>query len=168
MPTTDPDGPTVDLEISCEAEGLPDQSTVSRWIARAAAASTGLPAHAEVSVRIVDEDEMRELNRRYRGRDGATNVLAFPADLRRLPGLPDSAAVLLGDVVICAAVVAREAGEQGKSIGDHWAHLLVHGFLHLAGYDHESAADAEVMEALEIRILADQGLGNPYENRGPN
>jgi probable rRNA maturation factor len=120
---------------------------------------------SEVSVRIVDEDEMRNLNRRYRGKDRSTNVLAFPAALDELPGLPAGDASLLGDLVICAPVVVREAEQQGKAAADHWAHLLVHGFLHLVGFDHQSEDEAAAMEALEIRILADQGLGNPYEDR---
>ncbi|MDE2087017.1 MAG: rRNA maturation RNase YbeY, partial [Xanthomonadaceae bacterium] len=111
----------------------------------------------ELSIRIVDADEGRELNRDYRGKDYATNVLSFEADLPPELKLP-----LIGDMVICSPVVAREAAEQGKRPRDHWAHLTVHGTLHLLGYDHIVAAEAEAMEALETRILAGLGIADPY------
>nr|WP_207161099.1 rRNA maturation RNase YbeY [Halorhodospira halophila] len=117
----------------------------------------------ELTVRIVDEDESRALNRDYRGRDKPTNVLSFPCELP--PGLPAEAAQILGDLVVCAPVVAREAAEQGKPEADHWAHMLVHGALHLLGYDHEDPAQAERMEAEERRILAALGVPDPYQER---
>jgi probable rRNA maturation factor len=117
--------------------------------------------NAEISLRLVDETEMRALNHRYRGRDGATNVLSFPADLP--PGLPDDAELsLLGDIVICAPVVRREASEQNKSEAAHWDHMLVHGVLHLLGYDHVDDDEAECMEALERDTLAELGHSDPY------
>lgn len=115
----------------------------------------------ELVVRVVDEKEGRSLNRQFRQQDKATNVLSFPAgDL-----LPDAALRLLGDIVICGPVVEREAAQQGKDAASHWIHLLVHGALHLLGYDHATAEDAAAMETLEIEILAGQGIANPY--RGP-
>ena len=115
---------------------------------------------AEVSVRIVDEAEMRALNREYRDQDKPTNVLAFPAGDAgfALPGqIP-----LLGDIVVCAGVVAREADEQGKPLEHHWAHMLVHGTLHLLGYDHVGEEQAGAMEAIERRILDEFGIADPY------
>ena len=121
---------------------------VARWIGFA------LAAPAELSVRIVGEDEGRALNRAYRGKDYATNVLTF--DYARTP-------VVSADLVLCAPVVAREAAEQGKPLEWHYAHLLVHGALHAQGYDHESGeADALEMEALEVLLLGALGYANPY------
>lgn len=115
---------------------------------------------AEVSLRIVAEAEIAQLNRRYRHKRGATNVLSFPADL--LPGAPEP---LLGDVVICAQVVVREAREQRKTARAHWAHMTVHGTLHLLGYDHLVESEADVMEAVETEIMARLGFRDPYKER---
>lgn len=128
---------------------------VARWIRHA------LAVDGEITVRIVGEAEGRQLNRSYRAKDYATNVLSFPAD-ETIDGVR-----LLGDLALCAPVIAREAGEQGKSVRAHHAHLTVHGVLHLLGHDHEDAAGAERMEALEIRILASLGYANPYEELRP-
>jgi probable rRNA maturation factor len=114
----------------------------------------------EISVRIVDEDESRGLNREYREKDRPTNVLSFAADIGSYA--PDEAARPLGDIVICAPVVEREALEQGKALVDHWTHLIVHGTLHLLGFDHEGEAEAMEMEAVEREILAARGVADPY------
>jgi probable rRNA maturation factor len=114
----------------------------------------------EVVIRIVDETESAELNERYRNKPGATNVLAFPAG--DMP-VPDSEARPLGDVVICAPVVAREANEQGKTPEAHWAHIVMHGCLHLLGFDHEADDDARAMESREAELLAGLGFGDPYQ-----
>jgi probable rRNA maturation factor len=115
-------------------------------------------------VRIVDERESRALNYRFRGKDRPTNVLAFPAaDGDGIAGLPDDDTErALGDLAICGPIVEREAREQGKKPRDHWAHLLVHGTLHLLGHDHESENEAEAMERLEAEILAARGIDSPY------
>ena len=119
--------------------------------------SRGVPqGEGEVCVRVVDETESRTLNRRYRGKDKPTNVLSFPADIE----LPEGR--VWGDIVICAPVVAAEAEAQGKALEAHFAHMVVHGVLHLLGYDHESGADAETMESLETEILGRFGIGDPY------
>lgn len=115
-----------------------------------------------VTLRIAAADEVQALNRDYRDKDKPTNVLSFPSELP-----PELAAQIdeteLGDIIICADVVAAEASEQGKALNAHWAHMVVHGMLHLQGYDHIEDSDATEMEALEIRILAGLGFANPYE-----
>jgi len=136
------------------ARGLPGTASITDW-ARAALAGSG-PGTAEVTVRLVDEAESADLNKRYRGKRGATNVLSFTYDLA--PGK----AGLAGDLVICAPVVLREAAQQNKRPRAHWAHMLVHGILHLRGYDHVHNADAQIMEASEIRILKRIGFPDPY------
>lgn len=111
-------------------------------------------------MRVVDRVEMRELNRDFRQQDRPTNVLSFPA--ATISGLPADAAQALGDIVLCAEIVCDEAAGQGKSVDDHWAHMLVHGTLHLLGYDHQVDEDAVEMEALEVKILSDHGVSDPY------
>jgi len=117
----------------------------------------------ELAIRLVGEDESRALNHDYRGKDKPTNVLSFPADLPEMV-LSELDERPLGDLVICAPVVAREAGEQGKALAAHWAHMTVHGLLHLLGHDHIEAVDAAVMEPLEIAVLARLGWDNPYDD----
>jgi len=150
---------SVDVQLASDAAGLPSIDAMRGWVERAVRA-THPGRDAEVSVRIVDEAEMRALNRKYRDQDKPTNVLAFPAGDAgfALPG----EILLLGDVVVCAVVVAREADEQGKSLEHHWAHMLVHGTLHLLGHDHVGDEQAEAMEALERRILDEFGIPDPY------
>jgi probable rRNA maturation factor len=126
----------------------------------AALIGAGRADDAELSIRLVDAAEGRALNQRYRGKDYATNVLSFPVELPAGVTVP-----LIGDLVICAPVVAREAKEQGKSGREHWAHLTVHGVLHLMGYDHMLDMQAEVMESLECQILATLGIADPYAAR---
>jgi probable rRNA maturation factor len=136
--------------------GVPAATSFRQWVEAALRGAKRRRA-TELSIRIVDAAEGRALNRDYRGKDYATNVLSFEADLP--PGLK---LPLIGDIVICAPVVAREAAEQGKPSRDHWAHLTVHGVLHLLGHDHIVEAEAEAMEALETRILAGLGIADPY------
>ncbi len=145
--------PTIDIQRACQTPDIPADAQLTRF---AGLALADCP-EAEVVLRIVDEAEGRALNRRYRDQDQATNVLSFAADLPPQVDLP-----LLGDVVICAPVVAREAAEQGKPPENHWAHLVVHGILHLRGHDHISEAQAEAMEALEKRLLHQLGIPDPY------
>ncbi|QEE23840.1 rRNA maturation RNase YbeY [Rhodanobacter glycinis] len=147
---------TVHVGYAVPRTGIPAAASFRRWVDAALRGAKRRKA-TELSIRIVDTSEGRALNRDYRGKDYATNVLSFEAELPPGVKLP-----LIGDLAICAPVVAREAAEQGKRERDHWAHLTVHGVLHLLGYDHIEDADAEVMEALETRVLADLGIADPY------
>lgn len=146
------------LSYGCARRGLPAQRSYARW-ARAALLAAQRKGRYQLSLRLVDEDEGLSLNQAYRGKHYATNVLSFPTDTR----IDDDQWCLLGDIALCAPVVAREAGEQGKSSLSHHAHLCVHGVLHLLGYDHEDPAAAAGMEAIEIHALAGLGFSNPYE-----
>ena len=151
----------VDVQVASNADGIPDDAEIRDWVIRTiAAAGDCRDGSLEVSVRIVDEAEMQSLNLEYRGRDASTNVLSFPGE--PLESLPADMPKSLGDVVVCAPVVGREAREQGKSAEAHWGHMLVHGVLHLLGHDHIIPADAEAMEALEVRILSQHGIADPY------
>jgi len=135
------------LQLASDAADIPELAQFKRWVRAALRVDTSL------TIRIVDEAEGRQLNAAYRGRDYATNVLTFP--LTEEP-------VLMGDIVICAPVVAKEAVEQGKPLLAHYAHMTVHGVLHLHGYDHEVDAQAELMEAMEIAVMQKLGFVNPY------
>ena len=140
--------------------GLPAAVSFRKWVA---AALAGRIREADLAIRLVDAREGRALNRHYRGKDYATNVLSFPADMPEGVKLPKGVRMpLLGDLVLCAPVVAREAREQKKPLADHYAHLTVHGVLHLLGWNHEDAREAECMEALERQILAGLGIADPY------
>lgn len=145
----------LDLQIASDASNLPTEAQFSAWCAIALRQRS---ADSELTIRLVDEAEGRELNNTWRQKDYATNVLSFPADV------PDEFLdiPLLGDLVICVPVVEREAVEQGKSPEAHWAHLVIHGCLHLLGYDHIEDAEAEEMEALERELLAELGHPDPY------
>ena len=147
---------SVTLDVQYEVEAGPDEDDIRRWV-EAVLAAEARAADVELTVRIVDEAEMAELNARYRHKTGPTNILSFPFEAP--PGVELN---LLGDLVVAAAVVQREAREQGKTETAHWAHMIVHGTLHLLGYDHSQPAEAEDMEAREIRILHQLGYSNPY------
>jgi len=144
----------LDLQQASTATDLPTEAELQRVLDAAVAP---FQADAEVTIRIVDEAESQQLNFDYREKDKPTNVLSFPFQCPPGIELP-----LLGDLVICAQVVAREAAEQGKTLQAHWAHMVVHGSLHLLGFDHINEDDAEEMEAEEIQILHDLGFANPY------
>jgi len=142
--------------------GLPSALSFRKWIA---AALANRIREADLAVRIVGAREGRALNRHYRGKDYATNVLSFPAELDDDIKLPKGVTMpLLGDLVLCAPVVAREAREQKKPLSAHYAHLTVHGALHLLGWDHDNDTDAECMERLEREILAGLGVADPYRD----
>jgi len=149
----------VDIEVALQhdlAIYIPTDTMIKSWIA-ATLKKISHTAPVQLSIRIVDEQEISGLNKKYRNKNQATNVLSFP--YQAFPGVDVS---LLGDVVVCAKVVEQEAQQQYKSVEQHWAHMIVHGTLHLLGFDHIDEADAEQMENLEIDILADLGIPNPY------
>jgi probable rRNA maturation factor len=145
----------LDLQIALDLPGLPTEADFRRW-AEAALTGAGYQKDAELTLRIVNEAESTALNETYRRKQGPTNVLSFPFEAP-----PEVDSSLLGDIVICAPVVLREAVSQGKTPEAHWAHLVAHGVLHLLGYDHDET-QAAAMEALEIRILTDLGYADPY------
>lgn len=148
----------LDLQIASDAQDLPPEHLIQAWLD--VVLNEVKLEQGEITVRLVDEVESRELNHQYRGKDYATNVLSFPFEAP--PGMELD---LLGDLVICAGVVSREAAEQHKPLLHHWAHMCIHGALHLLGYDHIEDIDAEEMESLEIRILAKLSIDDPYQDR---
>ena len=145
----------IDVQVSGTRTGLPAVAKLRHW---ARSALAGRRSTAELSIRVVDAAESRALNRQFRAQDKPTNVLAFPADLPPELDLP-----LLGDVVICREVVAAEAAAQGKAPEAHWAHMVIHGTLHLLGFDHQDPAQAAEMESLETELLAELGWPDPYK-----
>lgn len=152
--------PIIDLQIASEnSEGLPTLEQFTHWVETALSfeAQTEDFPETEMTIRIVDEEESQTLNREYRGKDYPTNVLSFPFEVPEGIELP-----LLGDLVICRQVMEREAKEQQISLASHWAHLAVHGTLHLLGYDHIEEAEAEEMEGLETQIMQKLGFEDPY------
>ena len=144
----------LDLQMACDAL-VPSEAQLLLWLQ---AALPETHSASELTLRIVGRDESQELNHTYRGNNKPTNILSFPSDL---PDYIDER--YLGDLVICADVVATEAVEQHKTLDAHWAHMLVHGTLHLLGYDHIEDDEAEAMEVLETQILKSLGFSNPYE-----
>ena len=144
----------VEVQYACPADGVPPPAKLVQW---AEAALAGRSENAQMTVRVVDEEEGAALNARYRRRAGATNVLAFAFDAPELPSLR-----ILGDVVVCGPVAAREAHERSKRLDAHWAHLVIHGTLHLLGHDHRDPQSAREMEAIEREILARLGYPDPY------
>ena len=161
--TRGPERLDVSVGYALPRAGIPAAASFRKWVA---AALDGRIREADLAIRLVDAKEGRALNRHYRGKDYATNVLSFPAEVAEGVKLPKGVRMpLLGDLVICAPVVAREAQDQGKALNDHYAHLTVHGVLHLLGWDHEDDRDAECMEHLEREILAGLGIEDPYLER---
>jgi len=161
--------PEVSIQFAAGKKGVPHPGSLRRW---AQAAMNQIPLTpglgkavrqgAGIAIRIVGAAESRRLNAAWRGKDKPTNVLSFPSGLTIAPGPMSASPVPLGDLVICAPVVVREAREQGKAPQAHWAHMVVHGVMHLLGYDHEIDRDAELMEAREVALLAKLGYANPY------
>ena len=147
--------PELEVQFATACEDIPSEEDFHTWVV-AALQSVNQPA--ELVIRLVDEEESRQLNAQYRGKDKPTNVLSFPFEA---PSCVESGH--LGDLVICVPVVRREALEQHKKEADHWAHMVVHGVLHLRGYDHQNDTQAQAMETLERKILATLGVRDPYQ-----
>lgn len=157
----------LDIQLASQCADIPHHEDMQLWI------DTLLThqqvADKEITIRIVDEAEIQQLNQQYRGKDKTTNVLSFPFEMPELI-LPDGAQVddaishFLGDIVICAQVVTQQAKQQNKLLNHHWTHMLVHGTLHLLGYDHIDEQEAEEMEGIEIAILQKLAIDDPYQN----
>ncbi len=144
----------IEIQTIFNSKGQPDQEHIQQWVD---AALEGFNQDTEIVVRIVDEQESAELNEQYRHKSGPTNILSFPVEI------PEGIELnLLGDLVVCAPVLEKEALEQHKTLTDHWAHIIVHGVLHLLGYDHLDDEEAELMENKEIAILKQLTIKNPY------
>ncbi len=144
----------IEIQSIYTSKGQPDQEQIQRWVD---ASLDGYHQDTEIVVRIVDEQESAELNQQYRHKTGSTNILSFPVEI------PEGIELnLLGDLVICAPVLEKEALEQNKVLTDHWAHIIIHGVLHLLGYDHIDETQAELMESKEITILNTLSIKNPY------
>lgn len=150
---------TIDIQWGIPRDqAFPPDSQLRRWVAAVLDDLAGVPT--EICIRVTGSDEIAELNRRYRDKAAPTNVLSFPGG-----GEDENGVLLLGDLVLCAGVIAAEAAEQGKSLAAHVAHMLVHGILHLEGYDHEDEREASEMERVETTILASFGFADPYTER---
>lgn len=150
----------LELQIASEAQTLPHPSQFREWVGTTLANRIDT---AELTIRIVDIEEMTELNETYRKKTGPTNVLSFPAEIS-----PEFEMPLLGDIIICAPIVQREAEGENIELLSHWAHMVVHGTLHLLGYDHIEKDEAEIMEAIEEEILTSMGYPAPYGEKRPH
>lgn len=152
----------IDLQIACTKDNLPSVDQFQLWVDSTLNALAEGKAQQvfELTIRLAEIKESQELNYQYRDKNKPTNVLSFPFEV------PEGVELnLLGDLIICSDIVEQEANEQNKAIIDHWAHLVIHGCLHLVGFDHISDDEAEEMESLEISILAKLGINNPYEEQ---
>ncbi|MGS2721605.1 rRNA maturation RNase YbeY [Paraglaciecola aestuariivivens] len=156
----------IDLQIACQDYALPSEAQIQLYLDKLLA-NLEL-ANKELTVRIVEEDEIQQLNQQYRGKDSPTNVLSFPFEAPSFfpeqSNLDENLNDFLGDIVICAPVVEKEAQAQHKQLNHHWAHMLIHGTLHLLGYDHIEEQDAQVMENIEIAVLKELAIDDPYQN----
>jgi probable rRNA maturation factor len=147
---------TIDIQNACDTENLPSDESFQKWVDSALV--TLSETEFELTIRLVNIEESQQLNKQFRQMDKPTNVLSFPFEV------PEGIELnLLGDLVICAQVVEQEAKDQNKDLFDHWAHMVIHGCLHLLGYDHINDTDANEMEALEVNILARLEIANPYD-----
>jgi len=157
----------VDVQIVCHSSvdgGVPTDEQLQNWAEVAWLAGTKSSKenqHQEVTIRVVSENEMQNLNKQYRSQDKTTNVLSFPFE-NEFASISNMVDDLLGDIVLCHAVIVEEAKQQKKTLDNHYAHMVTHGILHLCGYDHESEGEALVMEALEVAVLAKHNVNNPY------
>lgn len=154
------------FEDTSGGQGVPAEGQVQQWLNLVLSNQQFSSPYPELNIQVVDEQTISELNQAYRHKNGSTNVLSFPFEAP--PGLPqEEADKLLGDIIICAQVVSREASEQNKPLQAHWAHMIVHGVLHLLGYDHLNDDEAEQMENLEVQLLNELSFPNPYSVDSP-
>jgi len=150
------------FEDASGADGVPEATSIEQWVKHVLSHQLNTANFPEINIQVVDEVLISELNETYRHKSGPTNVLSFPFEAP--PGLPEEEAeALLGDIVICAQVVSREAEQQDKTLQAHWAHMVVHGVLHLLGYDHLEDQEADAMESLEVQLLNELAFPNPYQ-----
>ena len=147
----------IDIQIASQSKKIPAQEQFQYWVD---AILTNSTENSEIVIRIVDEPEMIQFNEQYRNKKGSTNILSFPFDMP--VGIKSD---LLGDLLVCAPIVEKEALLQNKALEHHWSHMIIHGVLHLLGYDHIDNDEAEEMEALEINILQTVNIENPYQER---
>lgn len=162
-----PTGAILDLQLASHCSDIPGQQDIQLWLDTLL--SYEQLDRKEVTVRIVDDEEIHQLNQQYRGKDKSTNVLSFPFEMPEVyfpdgEKIDESMSHFLGDIVICAQVVTQESKQQNKPLGHHWAHMLIHGTLHLLGYDHIEIQDAQEMEGIEIAILKKLAIDDPYQN----
>jgi probable rRNA maturation factor len=157
----------LDVQNAIESRKLPNSALMKKWIGGVLCHPKTTdqlriePVHPEITIRIVSSEESRQLNFEYRGKDKPTNILSFPFEVPEM--LPVEALdEFIGDLVICESVLINEAKQQGKGVIEHWAHLVVHGTLHLLGFDHTENDEAEEMEAIEVIVLGELGIDNPY------
>ncbi len=151
----------VAIQRTSDTFDYPSDEEIESWTGYVLQQESRQPDPVELAVRLVDTNESAELNEQFRNKEGPTNVLSFPFESP--PGLPEPlSSRILGDIVICAPVVATEAQQQQKTLKSHWAHMLVHGTLHLLGYDHQNDKDAQQMESRETALLAHFNINNPY------
>ena len=156
----------LEIQNTIESKNTPSEQNISLWIEKTLELSGSTNNDPELTIRIVSLEESQQLNNDFRGKDKPTNILSFPFEIPE--GLPDEVLEsenmnnILGDLAICEDVVIQEAKEQNKAIENHWAHMVIHGVLHLLGYDHISESDAVIMESLEVKILSDLAIASPY------
>ena len=151
----------LDLQNVVDSKQIPDLSKMKKWVSKTLENLNANFNQPEITIRVVSLAESQELNHQYRDKNQPTNVLSFPFEVPEMIPVEDFAE-FLGDLVVCEDIIVQEAKEQKKSLESHWAHMIIHGLLHLVGFDHITAKDAEEMEGIEVKVLAELGFANPY------
>jgi len=152
----------LDLQNAIDSQQVPVKKSIEHWILTTLAQVDKHFVQPEITIRIVSQEEIQTLNQQYRDQNKPTNVLSFPFEVPEMIPI-EEVGELLGDLVICESILLQEAKQQKKSLESHWAHMVVHGILHLLGFDHIENRDAEKMEALEVKVLSDLGIKDPYQ-----
>jgi len=153
----------LDLQNAIDSQQVPEKKSIENWISSTLTKIDKQFVQPEITIRIVSPEESQALNLQYRGKNKPTNVLSFPFEAPEMIPV-EEIGELLGDLVICESILLQEAKQQNKSLESHWAHMVVHGVLHLLGFDHVDNKDAEKMEALEVKVLSDLGFKDPYQS----